>query len=149
MGTVNIVIHNCGCCKVQPRLEVSGVQDIPRLRKEIRMDIGNKLYDQVAGVHIVLTANGPIDPVPLVWTVTAPDGTAIDGLSVTPTTPDGLEADVLFPEAAVSAYVVTAVATVDDETTPGTETISAVFMGSLSHSKATSLDGAITDIPRV
>lgn len=116
------------------------------------VNFGTKAFDKVAGIRCAVTANGPIDAAPS-WSFTATatdtDGNQQDvpGCTLTPAA-DGLSADFLVPETQIDAVTITCVAPVDDPNTEGVETISEVFSGSFSHSKASTLTGAVTDIPR-
>jgi len=141
------------CAPKRTSFSVLAVTDIPRRKREKQMDFGRKFYDQVGGIHIALAPNGPIDSKPE-WSATAtvlqPDGTSADvpGVTMTPSD-DGLSCDVMVPETKIDMLTVSAVAPTDDESTQGTiETTSAIFTGSFAHSKATSLGGTVTDIPR-
>ena len=105
------------------------------------MDLGNKFWDQIAGIHVELAPNGTIDGPPTL-SVT-PDSLTIENISES-----GLAFDVLFPEEDIPAYAITAQAPADNPSTPDLESVSITITGSLSHSKATSLGANVTDIPR-
>jgi hypothetical protein len=120
--------------------------DIPRRKGRISVDIGNRFFDLVAGIHVVLAPNGALDGPPDV-TVSP------DDLAVSHTSPDGgsygdLEFDVLFPERDVPSFSIIATAPADNPSTPDLESVSVTITGSLTHSKATSLGATVTDIPR-
>jgi hypothetical protein len=144
MSLVTVIINQCGCHK--RRLRIVGVSDIPRTRKEVAMDLGNKFYDKFAGEHLVIAPDGPVDKAP-VWVGSASfQGTDVP-ITVTPAA-DGLSCDVMVPEQQIDAMSVTVTADVDDPNTPGTEQLSETFTMTWSHSKATNLNPSATDIPR-
>ena len=102
--------------------------------------VGNKFWDKV-GLQFNLNPNGTLDSPPT-WTIDPPD----IGIGLT-VAEDGLSAT-LFVDNNVAAYTVTAQAPADNESTPELESVSESFTGSFSHSKATSLGGSFSEVPR-
>ena len=142
MDRTTIIINNGGCCchKPKPRLRVTGVQEIPRKKEcQTMVATGNHFWDKVL-LQLTVTPDGALDG-PVVWTSDNP------GLTLTASVPDGLTCTVQA-DADTAAFQVTATAPADNPSTPELESVSESFTGSFSHSKATALSGAFTEVPR-
>ena len=99
---------------------------------------GNHFWDRVT-LRLILVPDGALDSPPT-WVVDDP----LVNLTVSP---DGLTCDALA-DVDVAAFAITATAPVDNPTTPELENVSETFVGSFTHSKATTLGGTFVEIPR-
>lgn len=126
-------------------LAIRGLQlaDLPRQKVSLTVDLGNKFFDLVGGIHVVVQANGVLDA-PLSVTTDQPDFVIANQVNGDTT----VEFDCLFPLHDVMAYAITVTAPADNPTTPDLESVSLVLTGTLSHSKATELTASVTDLPR-
>lgn len=99
---------------------------------------GNHFFDKVK-VRITLSPDGSLDSAPQ-WTVDDP------AVTLTPT-PDGLQCDCSASGDVAAPATVTVTAPVDVPSTPDLETISEAFTMTFSHSKATSLNPTVSEVP--
>ncbi len=99
---------------------------------------GNHYFDKVK-VRIVLSPDGSLDGPPQ-WT------TDNAGITLEPT-PDGLTCDCSASGDIAATATVVVTAPVDVPSTPDLETISESFEMTWSHSKATSLNPSVSEVP--
>jgi len=102
---------------------------------------GNHFWDKV-GVKFTISPDGTLDTPP-VWTIDPPE---LQPFLLVDTS--DLFA-VLQVDSDVANFAVTVQAEADSPDTPEVDKVSETFVGSFSHSKATTLNGAVSEVPRV
>lgn len=120
-------------------LRIAGIMEIPRKKGPTMIATGNHFFDKVL-LRLQLAPDGALDGPPT-W--------ACDNPAVTlAPTPDGLTCDCSADGDIPSDATVTVTAPVDVPSTPDLETISETFTMTFSHSKAGSLGGTFTEVPK-
>jgi hypothetical protein len=100
--------------------------------------MGNHFWDKV-GIKMGVQADGVLDSPPT-WACDTPD------VTLTPEA-DGLTC-VATADMEVAMFTITVTAPADIPGTDIVETVGEMFTGSFSHSKATTLTGSFSEVPR-
>lgn len=124
---------------LRPAFKVAGVMQVPRKGEQHMISTGNHEFDKVI-LRLTVTPDGALDAAPT-W--------VCDNIDVLLTVnPTGLQCDATA-DVDVASFSVTVTAPADNSSTPELESVSETFTGSFSHSKAKSLGGSFSEIPRV
>lgn len=137
-GALHRIAHTLEGQPARRGLRVTGVMEIPRRKESTMVSTGNHFFDKVL-LRLQVAPDGVLDAAPTWSADTDQVALSVSG--------DGLTCDVQA-DVDVASFSVTATAPADNSSTPELESVSETFTGSFSHSKATSLGGSFTEVPR-